>query len=172
MNKSAIISDCGQYRYLLTRDWSMGVVDRGLTNTCLFVMLNPSTADAEIDDRTIRRCIGFCESWGFNRLEVVNLSAYRSTDPKGLWAEGVDPIGLDNNTHIRAAVEQTNRVVVAWGVETHPLVRGRARTVLSIIRALKSSLASAPIMALGRTKWGSPRHPLFVPKNTNVMVYE
>ena len=74
MEKDAMISDCGKYRYLLRRAWDH-TLPRGL-----FVMLNPSTADAEVDDATIRSCIRLCRSWSFGSFEVVNLFGWRATD--------------------------------------------------------------------------------------------
>src|SRR5690606_18576726 len=95
MNGTARFSPCGQYRYLLTRPipapfWKP---DAG---EAVFVMLNPSTADASEDDPTIRRCIGFAKEWGCTGLTVANLYALRSTDPKGLWKHR-DPVGPEND---------------------------------------------------------------------------
>ena len=72
MKKKANISDCGKYRYSLERHWGEG------NKTVIFVGLNPSIADAEIDDPTIRRCINFAKSWGYDRLIMLNISAYLS----------------------------------------------------------------------------------------------
>lgn len=88
----ADISACGAYRYRLDRLGAL--LGRGAVN---FVMLNPSTADAEQDDPTIRRCLGYAFRWGFARLIVTNLYALRSTDPRALW-EHPDPIGPGKTT--------------------------------------------------------------------------
>src|SRR5687768_14824465 len=80
VERDARFSDCGTYRYNLTRLW-----DARLIRVC-WVMLNPSTADQHEDDATIRRCIGFSRSWGAGALTVVNLFAFRATQPRDLWA--------------------------------------------------------------------------------------
>jgi len=74
---TAALSACGRYRYELTRQWG----DDGVRGRVCWIMLNPSTADAEVDDPTIRKCIGFSKRWGFERMVVVNLFAHRSSDP-------------------------------------------------------------------------------------------
>lgn len=93
MIKSAIISECGKYRYSLSRIW-----DENKANV-LFIMLNPSTADGDVDDPTIRRCIGFAKSWGYGGIYVGNLFAYRATDPKELL-KVENPIGFENIHHL------------------------------------------------------------------------
>src|SRR5262245_19133112 len=95
--KEALISPCGLYRYWLTRTW-----DNSLRRVC-WVMLNPSTADAEQDDPTIRRCVGFARSWGAGGIIVVNLFAFRASDPKALL-RAADPVGPDNDGHILKSV--------------------------------------------------------------------
>lgn len=85
------------YRYRLTRTWDQCLVCN--RPPAVFVMLNPSTADASLDDPTIRRCVGFAKAWGCPGLTVVNLYALRSADPKALWSHP-DPVGPDNNRWI------------------------------------------------------------------------
>lgn len=146
----AILSDDGVYRYVLTRRWELGPM-------CLFVMLNPSTADAHEDDATIRRCVGFAKSWGFGGLSVVNLYAYRATDPVDLLdahnRHGLEfVVGPDNDTYIAAAVKQAALTVIAWGA--HPAARHRADQVLALVTG------HAPIGCLGLTAGGHPVHPV------------
>ena len=105
----ALISSCGTYRYVLWRTWK---VSREIVN---FVMLNPSTADAETDDPTIRRCVAFAKRWGYGGIVVTNLYAYRASSPKALFFDG-HPIGLDNERHLKLAARAASRLVVAWGV--------------------------------------------------------
>jgi hypothetical protein len=112
----ADLSPCGTYRYLLGR--RIGGGDR----VGLWVMLNPSTADANEDDATIRRCIGFARREGCGLLEVVNLFAYRATDPAALRLAD-DPVGPANDHFISKAVERAALVVVAWGALRRPLAR-------------------------------------------------
>ena len=90
MQGGAVITD--NYRYLLWREWNSsstldsryngGNLRNALSRkTVSFIMLNPSRADAQINDPTITRCINFARSWGYGRLEVVNLFAYRTSKP-------------------------------------------------------------------------------------------
>ena len=149
---SAIFSDDRRYRYLLTRRVGTSQI------RVLFVMLNPSAADEERNDPTIRRCIGFARDWDFGLLEVVNLFALMSTDPKGLLV-AEEPVGPDNDATIQAALRRADRVVLAWGNQgSHH--RERAELVT------KMALDASPPHHLGLTKIGFPRHPLLVPGDT------
>lgn len=143
---SAVISECGTYRYRLERSWDTG-------KPCgVFVMLNPSVANADLDDPTIRRCVGFARAWGWGRLVVVNLFAYRATDPKELKA-AVDPVGPENDRHIREAVAD-RPVVCAWGGGGGFV--GRDRAVLRLLRE-----AGVEPMCLRLSGGGHPWHPLY-----------
>jgi hypothetical protein len=148
----AILSDCERYRYTLTREWNAGAPP--LT----FIMLNPSTADATVDDRTIRRCISFAQARGFGGLRVVNLFAFRATDPAHMKAE-FDPIGPENDMHLRAALvaakDDNAPVIAAWGVD------GVYKARDGDVRALAQE-CGVTLMCLGTTKDGHPRHPLYV----------
>lgn len=149
-SSTAVISRCGTYRYRLDRVW-----DQGLPLVA-FLMLNPSTADADQDDPTIRRCIGFAKSWGFGGLIVGNLFALRSTDPKALY-EHPDPIGPDNDTHLVNIAQSARKVICAWG--THGAYRDRGREV-------GHRLEFFPLAALKVTKDGHPGHPLYIAAST------
>ena len=150
MSSSAVISECGRYRYELGRRWGEGL-------TAVFVMFNPSTADAEQDDPTIRRCIGFAESWGCGALRVVNLFALRATDPREL-RDAMDPIGNENDGYIRRACARRDVcvVVAAWGasLQRWPVAKRRRFAV--------ERMLPADAVCLARTGDGIPRHPLFV----------
>ena len=113
-------------------------------------MLNPSTADAEIDDPTIRRCMGFARREGAGGIEVLNLFALRATDPQTL-RETVDPIGPDNDGWIREVLRPHSRVVVAWGERGRYLSRDFA-----VLRNLRES--GIRIECLG----DKPKHPLYI----------
>lgn len=146
--KHAIISPDDLYRYSLWRAWGAG-------KSLRFVMLNPSTADASLDDPTIRRCMGFARREGYDGLTVLNLYAYRSTDPKALLT-CADAVGPDNDRHLTAhlmeAAAVRQPVVAAWGANAHPDRVGR---VLSL-------WPDVDWRCLGTTKQGAPRHPLYV----------
>jgi hypothetical protein len=153
IERNARLSSDSQYRYALTRTW-----DRR-RDRVLFVGLNPSTADHEIDDPTVRRCIGFAISWGFGSVDLVNLFAYRATDPAEL-CEQSDPIGPENDRWISHYVNTAKLVIVAWGHKGS--LHNRDSSVLSkIIRP----------HCLGVTRDGFPRHPLYVPGITRPAKY-
>lgn len=147
---SAIISPCGAYRYSLSRPLQDIL---GGKPPAVFLMLNPSTADASLDDPTIRRCRSFARSWACNGFLVVNLYALRSPDPSALWQHS-DPVGPDNDRHILEALADSPDVVCAWGTNAKA---GR----VTAVRAMLSG-AGARLWCLGSTKDGSPRHPLYV----------
>lgn len=150
----ALISECGQYRYLLRRTWDLN------KPRLLWVMLNPSTADADVDDATIRSCIRLSKRWGAGSFEVVNLFAFRSRDPDQLKT-AVDPVGKRNDEVIIDALQYCDSVICAWGAK--PIARQRAQEVMSLIRQYKSVA-----FIIGKTASGSPRHPLFAASNTKL----
>lgn len=145
---SAVLSDCGRYRYRLGREWADGP-------TAVFVMLNPSTADALRDDPTIRRCIGYAQRWGCGALMVANLYAWRATDPADLWTTE-DSVGPENDAHLCAAVtiaaESGGPLVAAWGANAR---QDRIDAVLALPGMDR-------LAALAVTKSGQPRHPLYL----------
>jgi len=145
----AVIDPTGMYRYLLWRTWDTSLPPLA------FIMLNPSTADENADDPTLRRCLGFARVWGYGRLSVVNLFAYRSTDPSALRT-AVDPIGPENNAHITVAAVGASLVIAAWGDGGR--LGGRDGDVLRRL--------GGPVQCLGVTAHGNPRHPLYVSYST------
>lgn len=147
---SAVISNDGQYRYRLERTWSNGPV-------IAWIMLNPSTADAERDDPTIQRIIGYSRRWGFGTALVVNLYAYRATDPGQLW-QVPDPVGPDNDRHLTEALTGVE-VIAAWGAMA---CGERVRAVLGLHAAAPGA---GRLQVLGLTKAGAPKHPLYLPGN-------
>jgi len=151
LSSDAVISPCGKYRYRLRRQLS-----NAGDSTCLFVMLNPSKADASDDDPTIRRCIGFARGWGYHWLSVVNLFAWRATDPADMRA-AEDPVGTQNDDWIRDEADNADLVVCAWGAHGAHAGRGNA---------VRDLLARRHIHVLARNKDGSPKHPLYVRADT------
>ena len=147
---SAIISPCGAYRYLLKRQAESMAP---MKSTALFIMLNPSIADATLDDPTVRRCRGFAKLWDCNGLAVANLYALRSTNPAALWAHH-DPVGPDNDDYLWIIARECGDVVCAWGSNAKPQRAARVARILID--------AGARLWCLGTTKDGSPRHPLYV----------
>lgn len=153
-DEAPIFSVCRRYRYTLPR-W-VGAGDR----LCLFVMLNPSTADEVDDDPTIRRCKGYARRWGYGRLMVVNMFAWRSTEPAGLLSVA-DPVGPENDRHVLEQARRAELVIAAWGTggKARPLVRQRAPDVLRL-------LAGVDVHVLKTTDppFAQPGHPLYLPK--------
>lgn len=145
VSREAEISDCGQYRWWLARLWD----HRPLV---CWIMLNPSTADASIDDPTIRRCIAFSKAWGYGGMLVVNLFAFRATDPRQLKL-AADPIGEQCNIHLDSAVRRCSLTIAAWG--NHGAFQKRGRNV-----ALMCEVAGLQLHCLGLTNDGHPKHPL------------
>ena len=155
MRRSAVLE--GPYRYSLTRDWHP--IDQE-PRVVLWVMLNPSTADAYDDDATIRRIRGFTERWGYDCAVVVNLYALRSTDPRAL-AVATDPIGPGNDATIALAARLAHRIVCAWGDSLPPGAETRIDFVLSILRgAIALKRGATGMVTLGFTAAGQPRHPV------------
>lgn len=151
IKSSAVISQCGLYRYELRREWS------SRRPPFCALLLNPSKADARRNDPTIIRLMRRANSLGFGSLIVINLGAGRATDPKQ-WLAMADPIGPDNFDHIKTAlVEAANRngmVLVGWGRHA------RQSEVQRII--LLARRCGIILYCMGKTLSGQPIHPLYV----------
>lgn len=148
--RAATLDPTKTYRYALSRTWDVG-------RPVLWIMLNPSVADADHDDPTIRRCTGFAARWGYPGIEVVNLFAYRATDPRALLANH-DPVGPDNDLAIQDAAARAGIIVAAWGAFAQHY--DRVQMVLLLLRRYA-------LHTLGLTKDGHPRHPLYVARSTS-----
>ena len=133
------------YRYSLRRTWALGS-----RKQVLFIGLNPSSADSESDDPTIRRCVQFASSWGFNSLEMVNLFAFRATYPKDLFGD-MDPVGLHNDGWIRKAHQRSSLTIACWG--SSGLFKNRAEIVMNSIDNL---------FCIKKNKDETPSHPLYL----------
>lgn len=145
-HSAATFSRCRTWRYSLSRHWDPEL------KAVAFVGLNPSTADETADDPTIRRCTRFARDWGYGGLVMLNLFAYRATDPRDMKA-AADPVGPENDTYLQRCAERAGIVVAAWGA--HGDYQGRAQDVVD--RGLLGSFT-----VLGLTKDGHPRHPLYM----------
>lgn len=156
---TAVISECGRYRYELRRIWD--------PNGPLleWIMLNPSTADGTVDDNTIRRCIAFAKRWGYGGIVVRNLYAWRATNPAEL-VNLDDPVGPENRDYLSRA--DADCTIVAWGA--HPAATGWwngypfgwQRTVIQ----------RTALFCLGTNANGSPKHPLYVPSSRTPIRWE
>lgn len=153
MYGTANISPCGRYRYTLRRVWDAALPEVS------FIMLNPSTADAETDDPTIRRVVGFARSWGFGSVSVFNLFALRATDPSELFrtVKAQEETGGPENDRVLASIPADRVVVAAWGTWAEEFT-ARERYVRDMFKGR--------LRCLGLTKDGHPRHPLYVRADT------
>jgi hypothetical protein len=155
--RGALISPCGRYRYRLWRLWDPHLP------VMVWVMLNPSTADADVDDPTIRKCIGFAKAQRHGGIFVVNLFAWRATDRTEL-TRVADPIGPENDAHIRwaCAAPILATIVAGWGSDR--FARPRATTVSVMI----SGAVARDIKCFRRSASGAPWHPLYLPYSSTL----
>lgn len=153
----AVFSPCREYRYSLRREIG------GPGRLALFIMLNPSTADEQRDDPTIRRCIGFATRWGASVLYIANLFALRATDPR-VMCRHPEPVGPGNDTAIfllaTLCAENNGTIVCAWGARGAHMARGH-----NLTQRLRQSFG---LWHLGLTKHGEPRHPLYLSADTHL----
>jgi hypothetical protein len=151
-SRAAILSEDARYRYTLERVWDES------KPLVLWIMLNPSTADAENDDPTIRTCVGFAERWGMGGILVGNLFAWRSPSPRVLGErlrDGLECVGPLNDLHLAQLVQRARKIVCAWGAESFAVKRGA-----EVLDA--SWLQSRELECLRKSKDGRPAHPLYV----------
>lgn len=141
----AKFSPCRKYRYSLWREWDE------TKSTCVFIGLNPSTANESEDDPTIRRCIQFAKDWGCGRLVMVNLFAYRATDPD-VMKSSKSPVGKNNDINLLTECSKAELIIAAWG--NHGLFEGRGD-------AVKTLLKEVELKCLKITVKGQPAHPLY-----------
>lgn len=158
MIKEAVISDDQKYRYTLYRQWPDWLEDVLGVRVLNFVMLNPSTADASVDDPTIRKCMGFAKYNGFNAIRVTNLFAYRATKPRDLEQanmNSIDIIGPGNDEYIQELPPEET-VVVAWGstFQNKYFVQSRVKRTLELL--------NRKLWCLTKTKDGHPGHPVML----------
>jgi hypothetical protein len=146
VTRSAEFSACKKYRYALWRRWGTG------QSYAMFIGLNPSTADDKVDDPTIRRCMSFAQSWGYDGLCMVNLFAYRATLPEKM-KRARDPVGPETDKWLKRLAKKADVVIAAWGV--HGQFMQRDQAVQQLV---------APLHYLRLTKRGYPGHPLYLPK--------
>jgi hypothetical protein len=155
MNRGVIFSESKNYRYALFRNWKPGPI-------VSVIGLNPSTADHELDDQTIKKTIQFAQQNGFGGFVMLNLFALRSTDPKVMKASNA-PIGKMNDFWLQHFTFHTNAIWCAWGA--HGSHQGRDEAVKKIVHD-SWNRTSHPVDCLGVTKHGHPKHPLMLPYST------
>jgi len=157
---SALFSLCGRYRYGLFRVKGSPFSEAKALG---FIMLNPSTADGEKDDPTIKRCMSFADSFGYQGILVANLYSYRATDPTDLWVE-LDPVGPFNDDHLRQALRAAEKVVCAWGTNAED---SRVDDFLNIAED-----EGIDLYCLGINQDGSPKHPLYLKGDSQLIPFK
>ena len=149
--KGALFSDDGGHRYVLWRIWDT-------TRPCIqFVGLNPSTANEDQDDPTIRRLMGFTKKWGYGGFYMTNLFALVSPHPEDLRT-AEDPIG-DNDRHLVETRKKCEHIVFCWGAFP------------KIFRDIQVARMFEGALCFGTTKDGSPKHPLYLPASTTLVPF-
>lgn len=150
---SAVLSECGRYRYRLSRTWdaSLPVV--------AFIGLNPSTADHRVDDPTTRICVNYAKRWGYGAMLLGNLFSYRSRDPDKLYAVQ-DPVGPEGDYHLGRIVGEADLVVCCWSARGR--MSGRDEVVYRRIKNPR---------CLSVLNDGSPGHPLYKSSLLKPMTY-
>ncbi len=154
MTTGATFSKDRKYRYVLTRSW-----DDQLP-VLVYVLLNPSTADETINDPTISRCIDIAKFNGSGSIKVMNLFAFRATDPSDLKKESA-PVGPDNDQFLRQEIGDLP-VVVAWG--NHGSFLDRSQAVLSL-------LSDKNLLCVAKNASGEPKHPLYIKTQTSFIPF-
>lgn len=154
ISSSAVFSPCGNFRYQLRRDWNDG-------QNIAWLMLNPSIANANENDPTLKRVLDFSRRWGYGSLVVVNLAAHISSNPKRLKF-ATDPIGPLTDYWVKKSIDGARELLCAWGSSSNlgtDLLRWRPHQLLTRIREWEPQLSFS---CLGVNQDGSPKHPLYI----------
>ncbi len=155
MTNPCIFSPCRKYRYRLLHEWSdMFSTPRAI----MWIGLNPSTADEEKLDPTLKRIRGFSRAWGYDRFIMANAFAYRATKPPDMLKQK-DPVGPENDRILLECAAEVDKIVVVWGNDGSRF--GRDRQVMDLLKKSRKK-----IFCLGRNDDGSPCHPLYLPGTT------
>lgn len=153
------------HRYTLWRVWNE-LTPPEKRRVLAVIGLNPSTADETKNDPTIRRVIAFAKAWGFDALVMLNLFAYRATDPRVMKAHK-DPVGGFNDFFIAVSAGNSSAILCAWGSHGGHLSRN-----INVVRMLKQAGHAEKLHCLKLTAEGHPSHPLYIPANTRPLLYE
>ena len=154
------------YRYRLIIDFRGSMFQKNQCRRMLIIMLNPSTADEMKDDPTVRRVCGFAQREGFEQVEVQNLFALRSTDPKALLNHS-DPVGPNWLDNLKSGLAESEFLCLGWG--THGGLNNRDKDVMETLNFGWPS--PLKIHCLGHTGGGFPKHPLYLAEETKFEVY-
>lgn len=157
IRSTAEFSPCRRWRYSLFREFDGG------SNCIAFIGLNPSTADETTNDPTVSRCIRFAQQWGYGSMYMLNIFAWRDTDPRGMKA-AKDPVGPGNHDEILTICGAVGTVVACWGVHGAFLQRGQ-----SVANELL--LNGVQLQCFGITKDGHPKHPLYLRADSTLISF-
>lgn len=158
----AHLSDCGTYRYQLSRIWDKNKPLVG------FIMLNPSTADSLNDDPTVRRCVGFAKSWGYGGIYIVNLFAYRSSNPRDLLAiPALDAVGYLNQFYLEEVFDKADFIVCAWGNQS--ILDRLMKRLNNEYKPLAKCFTSLCYLELSKN--GTPKHPLYLKADCKLLEF-
>lgn len=149
-----------EYRYCLSRTWNNGP-------RVLFIMMNPSTADPSHDDPTVAKCRRYALKWGYGGIDVGNTFAYRTTDQR-ILAQVADPIGPENDRHLKKLALRASLVVFAYGKPKARILKSRGLEVASMLR---STLKIKPHI-LRLTIDGTPYHPLYLSESLTPTIWK
>jgi hypothetical protein len=153
--KTALFSDCQKYRFHLSREWDV------IKPSICWILLNPSTADENVLDNTLTRCLDYSVQWGFGSMHITNIFAFRATDPKNMMA-AKDPVGPDNDGYLTLIPRMCELTVAGWGNGGLYLERWKEIEKLTTMRDIK-------LKCLRKTKSGQPSHPLYLPKDLELI---
>lgn len=162
-NGGAEFSKDRKHRFALYRTKKSIFDQKEKVKRILWIMLNPSTADEDHNDPTIRRCMGFSERWGYNHVEIANLFSLRSTDPKALMEDSNESYYASNMQWLIHVAVTNNFVVCGWG--NHGSYKNRGKEVVEMLAPF------ADLHCLGITKNGHPMHPLYLPYEAKPFIY-
>lgn len=160
MSRLTAFSSDRRHRFTLWREWDENKLP------CVFICLNPSTADEQQDDPTVRRCIDYAKRWGYGSFCMLNLFSLRATDPKVMKAS-FEPHLPANDLFILETVAEAGHAHCAWGNDGAHF--DRAEEVLRKLRALQPPVA---LFHLGLTGKGQPKHPLYLKADTDILPFE
>jgi len=155
-DKGAYFSPDRKHRFMLWRKLGKGP---GI----MFIGLNPSTANEVNDDPTVRRCMGYARDWGYGDFWMCNLYSLCSSDPKKLY-KGEHPQSPYNITSLGVVREKVDLAIVAWG-NHGATVQMDQHWPRSLVKLL------SPVHCFGVTKQGEPKHPLYLPKDAEIVPF-
>eukprot|EP01084_Bolivina_argentea_P270830 460612_1 len=156
IERGAIFSQDSQYRYALHRIWDDS------KKKVMFIGFNPSTADGQIDDATVKKLIKYCKLWDYGGLYICNLFAFVAKNPLDI-DECEHPIGSSNDYYLQKYSVKSDKIIVMWGRQG-AFYNNRIQNVLKIF--------TMRIYCFKLTKNKQPYQPLYLPLNTQLELFK